>query len=117
MERGELEGRGTAPWAYYTALRPDFVNEKKIIPIIQVGLKKDPGLPNVPLLQDLAKSAADRPLMDFMSKSVAVGRPVATTPSVDKARFAALLAAFDKAVVDEEFKRRKRQSSASILIR
>jgi tripartite-type tricarboxylate transporter receptor subunit TctC len=104
MERGELEGRGTAPWAYYTALRPHFVNEKKIIPIIQVGLKKDPGLPDVPLLQDLGKSAADRPLIDFMSKSVAVGRPVATTPGVDKARFAALLTAFDKVVVDAEFK-------------
>mgnify|MGYP001400418319 FL=1 len=103
MERGELEGRGTNPWATYKSLRPHYISQKLIIPIIQTGLKKERDLPDVPLLRDLARSEADRAPIDFISKSAALGRPVSTTPDVPKERLAALAAAFDKLVADPEF--------------
>lgn len=103
MERGELDGRGTNPWATYKSLRPAWVAEKKIIPIIQVGLKKERDLPDVPLLRDLARSAGDREAVEFISKSVAIGRPVSTTPGVPADRLAALKVAFETMVKDPEF--------------
>src|SRR6185503_13511131 len=52
MERGEVEGRATNPWASYVAVTPEYVEKKSIIPIIQVGMVKDPELANVPLLRE-----------------------------------------------------------------
>lgn len=103
MERGEIEGRGTNPWASYVAVSPHFVKDKLIVPLLQVGLKKDPDLPNVPLLRDLATSPDDKKVLDFMSEAVAVGRPIATTPGVPKERVDALRRAFDATLKDPEF--------------
>lgn len=104
MERGEIEGRGTNPWSAWMATHPEWIRDKKIIPIIQVGLKKEDDLPNVPLLKDLARNDRDRAILDYMTRAVAVGRPIATTPGVPPARLAALRAAFDATVASSPFK-------------
>ena len=67
MERGEVEGRGTNPYSSYMASRPTWIPEKKIIPLVQAGLQKEPELPNVPLILDLPVPAADKPLLEFMA--------------------------------------------------
>jgi tripartite-type tricarboxylate transporter receptor subunit TctC len=103
MERGELDGRATNPWATYKSLRPDWVAQKKIIPIIQIGLKKERDLPDVPLLRELGSSPADREAIEFISKSVAIGRPVATTPGVPPDRLAALKGAFGAMMKNADF--------------
>jgi hypothetical protein len=103
MERGEVEGRATNPWASYQAVDPHYIEQKLINPIIQVGMKKERDLPNVPLLRDLAKNAEQQGILDFMSRGVAVGRPIATTPGVPAERVAALRAAFDATLKDPEF--------------
>src|SRR5690606_31990594 len=61
-------------------------------------------LPGVPLLKDLPLPEADRPVADYMSKAVSVGRPVATTPGVPADRVAALRKAFDLTLEDADFK-------------
>ncbi len=103
MERGELEGRGNNPWATYKSLKPHYVAEKLIRPIIQVGLKKEADLPDVPLLREQKVADADRDAVEFMSRSSAIGRPLATTPDVPADRLAALVEAFQKVTVDAEF--------------
>jgi tripartite-type tricarboxylate transporter receptor subunit TctC len=103
MERGEVEGRATNPWASYQAVDPHYIEQKLINPIIQVGMKKEADLPHVPLLRDLAKNAEQQGILDFMSRGVAVGRPIATTPGVPAERVAALRAAFDATLKDPEF--------------
>jgi tripartite-type tricarboxylate transporter receptor subunit TctC len=103
MERGEVEGRATNPWSSYKASNPRYVAEKLITPFIQVGLEKDPDLPTVPLLRDLAKNAEEKQILDFMSLSVSIGRPIATTPGVPVERVAALRKAFDETLKDSEF--------------
>src|SRR5262245_54270033 len=90
MERGEVEGRATNPWTSYISTDPQYVENKLIIPVIQMGMEKDPNLPQVPLMRDLAPSPADQPVLDFMSKAVSFGRPIATTPGVPAERVAAL---------------------------
>ena len=103
MQRGEVEGRGTNTWASYVSISPHFISDKLIIPLIQVGLQKDPALPNTPLLRDLARKPDDQPLLDFLSKAVAVGRPITTTPGAPAERVAALRRAFDLTLKDPLF--------------
>jgi tripartite-type tricarboxylate transporter receptor subunit TctC len=45
----------------------------------------------------------DRPLLEFMSRSSAVGRPLGTTPGVPGDRVAALRAAFTRMIADKDF--------------
>jgi tripartite-type tricarboxylate transporter receptor subunit TctC len=103
MERGEVEGRSSSPWPSYLAATPHYVLDKLIVPLVQVGIEKEPELPHVPLLRDLAKTPQERDVLDFMSQAVSVGRPVATTPGVPADRLAALRAAFDATLRDPAF--------------
>ncbi len=103
MERGEIDGSGSASWAQYTIEAPRLVKEKLIVPLIQVGLEKEPDLQDVPLLLDLAKTPEEAAAFRFLSNSVNFGRPVATTPGVPADRLAALRRAFDQTMVDPRF--------------
>src|SRR6476620_4054257 len=103
MERGEVEGRATNPWSSYISTDPQYVDNKLIIPIIQIGMQKESQLPDVPLMRDLAKDAPGQAVLDFMSKAVAFGRPIATTPGVPAERVAALRRAFDLTLKDPAF--------------
>ena len=103
MEKGEVEGRGTNPYADYMAAKPQYLREKLIVPLVQAGLEKETALPDVPLLADLDVAASDRPLVEFMTQSSTVGRPLATTPGVPPERVAALRKAFDDMLKDPAF--------------
>jgi tripartite-type tricarboxylate transporter receptor subunit TctC len=103
MEREEVEGRGTNPYSSYMGTHPTWIPQNKIIPLVQAGLEKEPDLPNVPLITELAVPAGDKPLLQFMARSSTVGRPLATTPGVPADRVAALRKAFEAMVKDPEF--------------
>jgi tripartite-type tricarboxylate transporter receptor subunit TctC len=103
MERGEVEGRGTNPYSGWMASKPTWIPEKKIIPLIQAGLEKEPALPDVPLILDQKVKPEDKPLLEFMARGSSVGRPLATTPGVPAERVAALRAAFAATVKDPDF--------------
>jgi tripartite-type tricarboxylate transporter receptor subunit TctC len=103
MERGEVEGRGTNPYSGWMASKPTWIPEKKIIPLIQAGLEKEPELPDVPLILDQKVKPEDKPLLEFMAHASTVGRPLATTPGVPAERVAALHKAFEDTVKDPEF--------------
>src|SRR4051794_35169483 len=103
MERGEVEGRGTNPYSSYMASHPDWIPKKLLIPLVQSGVEKEKGLPDVPLITDLPAKPEDKPLLQFMARASTVGRPLATTPGVPAERVAALRAAFATMVKDPEF--------------
>ncbi|MFN3889652.1 MAG: Bug family tripartite tricarboxylate transporter substrate binding protein [Beijerinckiaceae bacterium] len=114
MERGEVEGRGTNPWASYKSAQPRLVKEKLIRPIIQIGLEKEPDLPDVPLLLDQPVAPEDKPILEFMSKAVMVGRPIGSTPGVPPARVNVLRRAFDATLKDPEFIAEAKAQNAEI---
>ena len=114
MERGEVEGRGTNTYTGYMASKPHYLSRNLIIPLVQVGSQREAELPNVPLLTELDVPAQDRPLLEFISKAITVGRPVATTPQVPKERVEALRAAFDKTLLDPIFIEEARRENAEI---
>ncbi len=103
MERGELEGRSTNTWASYKSVTPHYISNKWIVPLVQIGMRKEPELPDVPLLRDQPMSADDKAVVEFMSKAVSVGRPVATTPETPADRVSVLRRAFDATLKDPQF--------------
>jgi tripartite-type tricarboxylate transporter receptor subunit TctC len=114
MERGEVEGRGTNPYASYVSATPAYVRDHLINMLVQVGAKKDPAIPNVPLLVDYAKTDEQKQILDFFSKAVSVGRPIATSPGVPKERVMALRRAFDATLKDPEFIADAKKQNAEI---
>ncbi|MDP4594937.1 MAG: hypothetical protein NWT00_10335 [Beijerinckiaceae bacterium] len=103
MEKGEVDGRGTNPLSGYQASKPHYLRDKLIIPLIQVGLRKEPELPDVPLLLDQKVADKDKPLLEFMTNAVAVGRSVATSPGVPADRVEILRKAFQDTIKDPGF--------------
>ena len=65
MERGEVDGRGSNSWASWKSTKPEWLKEKKIIMLVQVGLTRSPELPDVPLLLELVSNDLDRKVMTF----------------------------------------------------
>jgi tripartite-type tricarboxylate transporter receptor subunit TctC len=116
MERGEVEARHNI-WASWVSGHPDWLRDKKIFQIVQIGLEKHPDLTDVPLMMDLAKNPEDRAVLRLLSSDVAFARPIATTPGVPAERVAALRRAFDATMKDPdvigECERANRDLSAS----
>ncbi len=103
MERGEVDGRGSNSWASWKSTKADWLKDKKINILFQVGLKREPDLPDVPLLSELGKTPEERQVLEVISADVAVGRPILSTPNVPQDRVAALRKAFDDTITDKAF--------------
>jgi tripartite-type tricarboxylate transporter receptor subunit TctC len=103
MEKGEVDGRGSNAWGSWKATRPDWLRDKKINILVQIGLTKAPDLPDVPLLIDLASNDEDRAILNLLSAPTTIGRPVFTAPGVPAERVKALRDAFDAMVKDPVF--------------
>jgi hypothetical protein len=104
LEKGEIDVRGSNSWSSWKGTRAHWLKDKKINIIVQVGLKKEPELQEVPLLMDLPSNPDDKAALRLLSAPTAVGRPLFTPPGVPADRIEALRAAFDKAVADPAFK-------------
>lgn len=104
LEKGEVDVRGSNSWSSWKATRAHWLRDKKINILVQIGLKKDPELPDVPLLMDLPDNPEDRAALRLLSAPTSVGRPLFLPPGVPEDRVKALRAAFDKAMQDADFK-------------
>jgi tripartite-type tricarboxylate transporter receptor subunit TctC len=103
LEKGEVECRGSNAWGAWKATRSDWLRDKKINILVQIGLTKAPDLPDVPLLVDLASNDGDRAIFKLLSAPTTIGRPVFTAPGVPPERVKALRDAFDVMVKDPVF--------------
>jgi tripartite-type tricarboxylate transporter receptor subunit TctC len=106
MERDEVGGRGSNSWGSWKTGRSNWLAQHKINVILQVGLLKEPDLPDAPLLLDLAQNPEQQRLFRVYSALVAgLGHPFLTAPNVPQERVAALRAAFDAMMKDAAFVR------------
>jgi tripartite-type tricarboxylate transporter receptor subunit TctC len=102
MERGEVGGRVNS-WASWKATKPDWVREKKIFVLVQMGLKRNPELADVPTIIELAKTEEGKAIMMFLSADVPISRAYVTTPGVPAERVEALRRAFDATMAAPAF--------------
>lgn len=103
IERGELHGRCSQPLSSIRSTRPEWLPEKKLNFLVQTGMKKDPELPNVPLIMDLVKSDDDRSVMELIFAPRSLLRPVVAPPDLPLERAAALRQAFMETLADGAF--------------
>ncbi|MDA1327287.1 MAG: tripartite tricarboxylate transporter substrate-binding protein, partial [Proteobacteria bacterium] len=83
MEKGEVQA-SISSWVSWKSRSMQWIESGKIVPIVQVGLKKASDLPDVPLMVDFAKNAEDRSLLEFISGGGPFGRSVIAPPGMPK---------------------------------
>lgn len=115
MEKGEVSGRAGGSYAALLAERRDWITQNKAIIIAQIGHKRDPLLPAVPLLQEFAKTDEQREILRFISGPVRIGRPYVAPPNVPPARVELLRRAFDATMEDKEFQAETEKLSLDIV--
>ena len=88
IERGETDGRCGWGWSSLKSSKPDWLRDKKLNFLVQLGLEKHPDVPDVPLALDLIKDEAGKKMMRVVVAPQAITRPYLAPPemSADRAR-------------------------------
>ena len=103
MERGEVQGRAGNLFTSLKSQNPDWLRDKKIDMLMQVGETRDPEWQDTPLLTDLAETDDQRQIFKIFSAETALGKTFITTPGVPPDRLAALRKAFEETLRDPAF--------------
>jgi tripartite-type tricarboxylate transporter receptor subunit TctC len=103
MERGEVQGTGNWHYSSIVFNRPDWLRDKKIALLLQIGLRPHPDLPDVPTVLDIARNAEQKELLQLVLAQLLIGRPIMGPPGMAAAQFAMLQKAFDDMMRDPGF--------------
>ena len=114
VERGELDGQCSFSWGTLKSAYPQWIEKKYLNYLAQLAVKKNPEIPDVPLVMDFAKDEETRQVLVLMFADQEMGRPVAAPPGVPADRADALRAAFDATMKDPAFLEDANKSGASI---
>jgi tripartite-type tricarboxylate transporter receptor subunit TctC len=113
IERGEVQGRAMT-WTTLRGDHPDWLSEKKVNLIVQLALKRNPDLPQVPAAMEFVKDEKDRRLYELLFATLEAGRPFAIGQGAPPARVAALRRAFEDLSRDGEFLNELQQRGGSV---
>ncbi|GAB6153795.1 hypothetical protein JCM17380_25450 [Desulfosporosinus burensis] len=97
MLRGEVEGTLGS-----LSSKIQLVKQNDAISLLQIGLERDPSLPDIPALGELKVAADKEKLVKTLLAMLETGRMVAAPSDVPLDRLAFLREAFAKALVDPE---------------
>jgi tripartite-type tricarboxylate transporter receptor subunit TctC len=103
VERGETDGR--CGWSYSSIMtaKPDWLRDKKVNILVQLGLEKHPNVdPSIPLALDLIPDQAGRQLLRVLLVPQQITRPYLAPPGLSPERAADIRGAFTKAMQDGE---------------
>ncbi|HWG04104.1 MAG TPA: hypothetical protein VG271_03730, partial [Beijerinckiaceae bacterium] len=103
VENGEVQGICGVAWETHMASVPNWILDKKVNFLLQLGLNESPHLPGVPLALDLIKDPDDRQVFELLAIPQEFGRPILGPPGVPADRLAALQAGFEETMKDEAY--------------
>jgi tripartite-type tricarboxylate transporter receptor subunit TctC len=103
VERGEVDSKFGWSWGSVKSRAKNWLDDKKINIILQMGLTKADDLPNVPFIMDYAKTDIDKQALELIFTPTAFAWPLVAGPGVPAARIAELRKAFDATMKDPEF--------------
>src|SRR5262249_56047964 len=81
-----------------------WIDDKRMVVLIQLSLEKHPELPDVPLVMDFAKTDEQRQILKMIFARNVMGRPYLAPPNVPADRVAALRDAFAATMTDKNFR-------------
>ena len=99
LERGEIEAV-SQPWPIIKTELAQWLADKKISLLVQTGADKNPGLPDVPRMIDLARNDDDAALLALFSTPSTIGRSVVAPPGLPPERLVELRRAFEETLRD-----------------
>lgn len=114
MERGEANGRCGISYSSLKAARPDWLVEKKVRILVQIGAEKSPELPDVPLASQIIPKPEDVQALELLTGATSINRPFAVPPGTSAASVALLRKAFDAAMADPALLKEVRTMDADI---
>src|SRR5688572_7763475 len=103
MERGEVDGMCGLAWSTVKSTRPQWLEQRWVNVLLQLGLRKHPDLPQVPWVMDIARNAEERALLRLILLRGAFGRPFVAPPGMPAERAAVLSAAFAATMKDPAY--------------
>jgi tripartite-type tricarboxylate transporter receptor subunit TctC len=103
MERGEVQGRCGWSWSSVKSTHKSWIDDKKMIVLVQLSLAKHPELPDVPLVMDFAKTDEQRAILKMIFARQVMGRPYVAPPNLPADRVATLRQAFMDTMTDKDF--------------
>ena len=113
MLRGEVDAQSSA-WISWKIRHWDDIQSGKFTPVVQVGLKREKELPNIPLMQDLTDDPEAKQILKFVSSGAPIGRSIVAPPDVPEARIKALRKAFDWVMKDPNLLADAKKRNATI---
>lgn len=102
--RGEVDGFCGISYSTLRARHQDLLQQKKLNIIVQAALKKDPMLPDVPLMIDLGSDDAQRQALRLLLAAQTMARPFAMPAGTPQDRVDMIRKAFDQTMKDPAFK-------------
>jgi hypothetical protein len=103
LERGEVMGRGGNTWASLTSSNQDWVDQKKINLLVQIGFKSEPEIGQVPLLIDLVNTPEEKQIVTVVTLPTALGYSDWLAPEVPAGRMKLLREAYEATMRDQAF--------------
>ncbi|CAN0495946.1 unnamed protein product, partial [Laminaria digitata] len=113
LQRGEVEVQSSAiiSWRVRHA---DWLRDRKIFPLVQVGLVRDKTIPDVPLMSELTDDPKAKAALEFISSGSPIGRSFTVHKDVPADRIALLKKAFRDTIQDPEFVKEARARNANL---
>ena len=102
MEKGETQAR-SGGYADLVSEHGDWIRDKKIVFLVQIGAEREPALPDVPLMTELAKTDEQRQILKLISSPMALGQPYLAPPGLPPERTALLRQALTDTFKDKDF--------------
>jgi hypothetical protein len=103
MERHEVDGRCGWSWASLLSRNGALLNDHRIDITLQIALKANPALQDVPLAIDLVDDQSKRAALKLIISRQTIARPFAAPPGVPEERAHVLRQAFDDTMKDPDF--------------
>lgn len=105
LERGEIDGLCGYDYSSLRTQRPDWIRDKKINLLVQLGLEADPELTRmgVPEVWKYLKNPEDRKVIELIVTQQVLGRPYFAPPGVPADRLKILRAGFAATFKDKDF--------------
>lgn len=104
VERGEVDGRCGWSWSSILSSKPDWLRDRKLNFLVQLGLEKHPDVKDAPLALDLIPDEAGRQMLRVLVAPQKITRPYLAPPGLTAERAADIRGAFTSAMNDEELR-------------
>jgi hypothetical protein len=103
VERQEADGTAGVSWSGLNASKPEWIANKRVNVIVQLGLKRHPGMDPAPLVTDFAKNDSDRGVLELIFARQDMAYPIVAPPGTPPDHVAQLRKAFEAVMRDPEY--------------